>query len=423
MKALKYSLLLILASLCLCGRASAWDCTSPGQIRVQVPAGTKGTGTGDGPGEVVTVEGITFQCQNPPKTPTKTKGAPITATNTNTNTNSNSNNNSNSNTNNNNNSSKSTSSSNSSSNQNQGQSQGQGQTQTATGGNASATGGAGGAGGQGGQGGSSNQSQSSISSATDNGDGSNNTTTNTNVAAPKIPVSTAYAPSVAPTVTCFKGAGVGVQTMAFGGSFGAGRIDENCAVLEAARQARNLLGFCKVWITNKYVHRAGVTLEDCMSNPPVDIPTPVAVPTPIVVNVPAPVETPKVVVPTPEVKVTPPPVVVTAVPDEELVGICTFASQLQCSLTGAPTPQPTRVTSVCDEMLAAVAKVLNDNPNARLDLVGNVDGNERGQNTMYALARANNVKAKLVRAGVSADRIHITTGSDNKRTVELWLIR
>lgn len=43
--------------------AAAWNCTVPGQIRIQVPAGTLGNGPGDGNGQVDTVEGITFECE------------------------------------------------------------------------------------------------------------------------------------------------------------------------------------------------------------------------------------------------------------------------------------------------------------------------------------------------------------------------
>jgi hypothetical protein len=57
---------------------------------------------------------------------------------------------------------------------------------------------------------------------------------------------------------CFKGYGGGVQTMPVGVSMGAGKIDENCAILEAAGRARTLLAFCKVYISNKYVKKAGV---------------------------------------------------------------------------------------------------------------------------------------------------------------------
>jgi hypothetical protein len=181
-----------------------------------------------------------------------------------------------------------------------------------------AQGGAGGQGGQGGAGGSSNQTQtqSSTSSATNNGNGSNNASysSTTNIAAPKIPVATAYAPNVYPTATCFKGISAGVQTVPVGFSFGGGKIDENCAILEAARAAKNRLAFCKVYVSNKYVSRAGVTLVDCLLDPqppavletaPVVVPEPVA-PQPIIIYV---QPTPPVVIPAPEVTVAVPQVV------------------------------------------------------------------------------------------------------------------
>src|ERR1700690_2918727 len=58
----------------------AWNCTTPGQIRVQVPTGTVGSGTGDGSGQVVVDSGLTFECEAPPTaTP-----APTTSTSTST---------------------------------------------------------------------------------------------------------------------------------------------------------------------------------------------------------------------------------------------------------------------------------------------------------------------------------------------------
>jgi hypothetical protein len=56
------------------------------------------------------------------------------------------------------------------------------------------------------------------------------------------------------------------------------------------------LARCKVYITNKYVKAAGVTLEDCLNNPPPVPPVPVVV---------APVPAPQVIVaPTPTPVVT-----------------------------------------------------------------------------------------------------------------------
>ena len=258
----------------------AWNCTG-NDIRVQVPTGTVGAGTGDGPGQVVVDNGLTFQCQPP-----ATVVPPVTPTPTNT--------------------SSSTSGATSGSTSTSGA--------TATGGNstsgASATGGnaAGGAGGnsssnatggQGGQGGSStstntntvtggsangngsnnktsqgqtqsnsstNANQSSASNQS-NGNGSNSNDTTNNVEAPKIPVNTAVAPTGLPTVTCFKPTTMGAQSAAFGIAFGGGKIDDNCARLEVARSfdvAGERLAACKVKISNKYSKQAGVSLDDCM---------------------------------------------------------------------------------------------------------------------------------------------------------------
>lgn len=188
------------------------------------------------------------------------------------------------------------------------------------GGNATASGGAGGQGGQGGAGGlgfggsaSQNQTQSTSSQATNNGNGSNNTSTVTNVAAARIPVNTAVAPPVVPTAPCFKGFGAGVQTPMVGASFGGGKVDQNCAALEASRMAPNLLARCMIFITTKYAKAAGVTLPECMERDEqvtVEAPAPapiLAPPAPVVINVAAPI------VPAPVVNIiasTPAPAVV-----------------------------------------------------------------------------------------------------------------
>src|ERR1700675_4232472 len=57
----------------------AWNCTG-NNIRVQVPTGTKGTGTGDAPGNVVVDNGLTFECEPPIVTPPPT--TPSTTANT-----------------------------------------------------------------------------------------------------------------------------------------------------------------------------------------------------------------------------------------------------------------------------------------------------------------------------------------------------
>ena len=167
----------------------------------QVVNGTQSTGGLGQVGEIYASGGLTWQCQSKP-----TVTPPPSTTST--------------------------------QNQNQTQSQ-------ATNNNASATGG----------------NASSANNATAAG---NQTTVTSNVEAPKVPVATAYAPPVFPTVTCFKGYSGGVQTMPVGASFGGGKIDKNCAILETARHAPNLLAFCKVYVSNEYVKRAGVTMADCL---------------------------------------------------------------------------------------------------------------------------------------------------------------
>lgn len=314
MKAVIAAVVLALAMLCS-PAAKAWNCSDPLAERVLVPAGTAGT-FGDGDGQLANFNGQLFECKVvPPSTP---QSGGVSATNTNTNNNS-----SNSN-------SSSTSGANSTSNSGSTSSATGGKsssTSTATGGNATGGNAAGGNsssgvsnsgnststnnntanGGQGGTGGSATatggnqkQTQSSNSSASNNGNGANNSTYSsvTRVDASKIPVATALAPPVYPTATCFKGFSAAAQSMAFGASFGGGKIDTNCAILEAARAAKNRLAFCKVYVSNKYVKAAGVSLADCMEEeviaveqgPATVVPEPIPAPIqPIVINVPTPV--------------------------------------------------------------------------------------------------------------------------------------
>lgn len=248
----------ILASLLLMtASAFAWNCPS-GQIRQQAPAGTPTTAP-----YYDVVEGIAFICA--PSTPPTT---PTTASNNNTNSNSNSNSNSNKNSNNN--ANTNTLSNNISTKVTntlaQQQQQSQQQSQTATGGNAQS---------------------SAANNGNGNGDGSNNTTTN--VAAPKIPVTTAVAPAVLPTVPCFKGVGVAAQTMAFGGSFGGGKVDQGCDDRELARSfaGPQTIASCKILLSTKKAKKAGITLEDCLGP---QLP-------PVVVTVEAPRRTEPVIVP------------------------------------------------------------------------------------------------------------------------------
>lgn len=220
--------------------AMAWKCPT-GQHNVEVPAGTAG-------GRVI--EGLTFTCQ-PDKPPTDPKSSSQTQTQT---QNQNQSQIAKS-------SSKSTSNSNSNSSATGGSVKDSGNSSnvnvnnnTAKGGNAT-----------GGQ-------SDATATASNNGNGSNNASyeSSTIVNAPKIPVATAYAPEAQATVTCFKGVGAGIQTMAFGGSFGGGKIDKNCAILETARSfavSGSRLAYCKTMLTNDYAKRAGITLSDCMTVP------------------------------------------------------------------------------------------------------------------------------------------------------------
>jgi hypothetical protein len=240
---------LLFFALVLTAPAYAWNCTG-NDIRVQVPAGTVGTGTGDAPGNVVVDNGLTFQCQSP--TP-----APTTSGNTNTNTNTNS----------------STSTS--------------GSTSTAAGGSATATGG------NQTQGQKQGQSQSSNNQSA-GGSVSNVGNSVENIAAPKIPVATADAPPVFSTANCFKGFSGGAQSAVAGISFGGGGIDKNCAAERIAQDyyaMGNRLAACKVITNTKASKDAGVTLQDCLNVPlrpiVVTAPAPVVQPAPqITVNVP-----------------------------------------------------------------------------------------------------------------------------------------
>jgi hypothetical protein len=234
-----------------CGSAFAWNCSNPLAERVLVPSNTSGT-YGDGDGQLALFNGQVYECEVvKPAKPSGPVASPVTNTNTNTNSNSNTNNNTLNQT------------------QNQGQTQGQKQGQSQS---------------------SSNNNQSS---ATSNGDNSNDSITN--IAAPKIPVSSAYAPTTIPSAPCVKGFGAGFQTMPVGGSFGGNKIDEGCDARETARSYALLgsrIAACKVMIHTKQSRKAGVTLEDCMHTivPPVQVAAlPVVQPQPIIVNPVAPV--------------------------------------------------------------------------------------------------------------------------------------
>jgi hypothetical protein len=160
------------------------------------------------------------------------------------------------------------------------------------------------------------QQQSSTSSANNTGGNSSNSYSSTNdetYNAAKIPANTAYAPTTLPTVPCLKTYSGGGQGSSFGFSFGGGKVDKNCALLETARsfdEMNERLAGCKVKISSDYAKKAGVTLEDCMAVEMVHVVTPppapvvekapVVPPQVVVVQVPVPAPAPApVVVPSP----------------------------------------------------------------------------------------------------------------------------
>ena len=222
---------LALFALVLSVPAFAWNCTTPGQIRVQVPTGTVGNGTGDGSGQVVVDSGLTFECETLPTTST----TPTTSNSTSTaNSNATGGN------------ASSTATGGNVKNTNtltntQGQKQGQTQSNSSV-----------------------NSNQSSSGSVSDVGN------SQTTVEAPKIPVNTAVAPPVFSTTNCFKVFSAGGQTAVGGLSFGGGGIDKNCAAERVAQDyfaMGNRLAACKVITSTKASKDAGVTLADCMNVP------------------------------------------------------------------------------------------------------------------------------------------------------------
>ena len=226
---------LALFALVLSVPAFAWNCTAPGQIRVQVPTGTVGNGTGDGSGQVVVDSGLTFECETLPTTST----TPTTSNSTSTATSA-----ANSNATGGNASSTATGGNVKNTNtltNTQGQKQGQTQSNSSV-----------------------NSNQSSGGSVSDVGN------SQTTVEAPKIPVNTAVAPPVFSTTNCFKGFSAGGQTAVGGLSFGGGGIDKNCAAERVAQDyfaMGNRLAACKVITSTKASKDAGVTLADCMNVP------------------------------------------------------------------------------------------------------------------------------------------------------------
>lgn len=417
---MKFRLLSLIAVMFLfCGASFAWNCSDPLASRVDVgttkPSGSSGNGDGQwflGTGGEGTA-GHYYVCQVPnPKPPKTTGGGSCKGHSCN-----------------------STSGSSSTSGSNS--------TSTATGGNSSstATGGTavsgstsgvknsgnssntnnntaqGGAGGSVSGSGNSTQGQKqgqSQSSSSDNsgGNSSNSYSSNTNVEASKIPVATAFAPTTIPTVSCFKGFGAGVQTMAVGGSFGGGKIDENCRALQTALHAPNRLTYCKLYINLQDSKKAHITMEDCMANEPREAE---------VVLPPAPAPQPQIVVVPMQTPAPVPQTVLPVVTEEIPVGICTFASKTQCTPAGSDAyiTDPARPTSICKEMLAAARKALASHPGYVIVLQGN---RNRSEDSLLASTRANRVKQQLVASGVKSSQIKTEVGTGDTRTVSITLV-
>lgn len=78
--------------------------------------------------------------------------------------------------------------------------------------------------------------------STANANNSSVTVTGDNYNESRNAVSTAYAPSIAPTANCALAVSGGVSVIGFSGSFGKAYIDENCAALEQVRMVKTVLG-------------------------------------------------------------------------------------------------------------------------------------------------------------------------------------
>lgn len=279
----------------------AWNCSVPGQIRVQVPSGTTGNGTGDGSGQVVVDSGLTFICEAlPPTTPPTT---PSTSTSSSNST------------------SGATSSSTSGATSNSGAS--------ATGGNSSSTSQGGSVGvvkstsgvsnsgnsnvgpisttATGGQGGTATQRQSNSSSNNNasSASGGNNSNDSTEVTNIRPASANAFAPVGFATAPCLATFGAGAQTIPGGVSFGGSRTDKGCDSRATAQQFALLLGnrlaAAKILCTTKAAKRARLTMDDCLAYVPTPAPvvstvvpivsapvTPSPVPVVVTVNVPQP---------------------------------------------------------------------------------------------------------------------------------------
>ncbi len=410
---MRKAVLLIAALMLLVVPAShAWPTCSGNWV--QVPAGTKGTAS-SGIG-AVTIEGnVTWQCQNPSPTPT-----PTSNTNTNSNTNSNSNSNTNK----------------QSQGQGQGQTQGQGQGQQQT-----ANGGAGGNGYGGTVSGSGNShntntntatggnssstatggdsSSTSTSAASNNGNGSNNASYSSteNVAASKIPVATAYAGTPAPTALCALGYGGGLQFASVGLSGGGARIDQNCAILEAARQGATYAGklaFCKLYVSNKNVKKAGYTLADCLG----DTLNVTPVPEPKVAEVVPPPAITRVLVqidPNPAPKITPPlvtdqphvaPAVVPQDESKTLARVGTFHLTTQMSNGACPTKFVCLTGAAKAVLDRAIAKAKAD-PSTQVIVEGNL--------------RNAGASARYLAKTIERSRILVRSSDDSTDNVDVYV--
>jgi hypothetical protein len=161
------------------------------------------------------------------------------------------------------------------------------------------------------------------------------------------------------------------------------KIDKNCADLEAARKAPNKLAYCKVYIRNDYVRKAGVTLADCMIEDKQQVvtvtPTPVAAVTPpptIIVNIPAPVPVAAPVV----------PALTTTVTLRDF-GTCNVFTQ----------------SNVCKQELSSAIRLLLNAGNGRIVLTGPV---ESGKLVPY-----------IVSKGLSASRVELKLSDDQNSTL------
>lgn len=250
MKLLRLSFIFV----CLIGSAFAWDCTVPGQIRVQVASNYTGNGVGDGNNQVVSQGGLNFACQYDPAAPSNT-----------------------------NNSTSSSTATGGSANQHQGQQQSQSNTSTNT---------------------NSNSNQSAGGSVSNVG----NSVTDIPRQAP---------PALGPTIFpsgCNGSLSGGASAPIGGISIGGTKQDHHCQQMQTAAMfisqgnieaAARIL--CRTWAARD----AKLSLEDCkliarapLPPPPVELPRPEPARTEIQNNIPAPqiilLEQPITVTPTPQ---------------------------------------------------------------------------------------------------------------------------